>query len=167
MLGSRRSKGRSAVPDLRIAGLGLAIALLLAPVSGADGGQDPTSGLTERLHAFLAGASRNDAAVHERFWAEDLVYTSSSGERFGKTEIMQDLSDAQPTDPSERPSYRGEEVDVRVLDGVAVVTFRLIAEMPGGSVRAYFNTGVFRRDEGQWRAFAWQATRIPENGEAQ
>jgi hypothetical protein len=154
-----------AMPNVRFAGFAVVLALALPSPIRADA--DPGARLVERLQAFLAGASRNDAAVHERFWAEDLVYTSSSGERFGKTEIMQGLSDAPPGDPSERPSYRGEDVDVRMLDGAAVVTFRLVAEMPGGSVQAYFNTGVFRRDNGQWRAFAWQATRIPENGEAQ
>ncbi len=44
--------------------------------------------LTKLLHDFMEGASQNDAAMHDRFWAEDLIYTSSSGERFGKVEIM-------------------------------------------------------------------------------
>src|ERR1044071_7958231 len=43
--------------------------------------QTPTDAaeLTNLLIAFLAGASRHDAAVHDRFWAEDLLYTGSSG----------------------------------------------------------------------------------------
>jgi hypothetical protein len=35
--------------------------------------------LTHMLNEFLSGASINDAAAHDRFWAEDLVYTSSKG----------------------------------------------------------------------------------------
>ena len=42
--------------------------------------------LTKLLHEFLAGASRDDAAMHDRFWAEDLIYTGSSGRRIGKDE---------------------------------------------------------------------------------
>ncbi len=34
--------------------------------------------LTKLLKEFLAGASRNDVATHDRFWAEDLIYTGSS-----------------------------------------------------------------------------------------
>src|SRR5437660_1398367 len=37
--------------------------------------------LTQLLKQFLAGAGRNDVAVHERFWADELIYTSSSGKR--------------------------------------------------------------------------------------
>ena len=51
-----------------------------------------TDELTAMLHDFLAGASQNDAAAHDRFWAEELVYTSSAGERRGKAEIMHGLS---------------------------------------------------------------------------
>ena len=45
---------------------------------------------------------------------------------------------------------------------LAVVTFRLVADMPDQSVAEYFNTGVFRKRDGAWKAFTWQATRIPD-----
>jgi hypothetical protein len=32
--------------------------------------------LTKLLQDFLAGASRNDAAMHDRFMADDLIYTN-------------------------------------------------------------------------------------------
>lgn len=117
---------------------------------------------------FLAGASTNDIGTHDRFWAEDLVYTSSSGERFGKSEIMDGLRAAagdDDTDDDSResalPLYRGENLNIRVFGELAVVTFRLVAEMPDESVDEYFNTGVFRKLDGAWKAFTWQATRIP------
>src|SRR6476619_5826110 len=37
--------------------------------------------LTGLLSVFLTGASHNDAAIHDRFWADDLIYTRSSGIR--------------------------------------------------------------------------------------
>ena len=37
--------------------------------------------LTKLLQDFLAGAGRNDAAMHDRFWADDLIYTGSAGRR--------------------------------------------------------------------------------------
>src|SRR2546421_11392495 len=42
--------------------------------------------LTTLLKDFLAGASRNDAAMHDRFWAEDLIYTGSTRRGRGKAE---------------------------------------------------------------------------------
>ena len=63
--------------------------------------------LSALIHEFMDGASRNDAAVHQRFWAEDLVYTSSAGKRFGKAEILAGMSpQAEPSGgrlPGRRP----------------------------------------------------------------
>jgi len=114
------------------------------------------------LDAFLAGASTNDIETHDRFWAEDLVYTSSSGERFGKAEIMDNLA-GPPTDNESQPVYSSENVDIRVFGDIAVVTFRLVAaDLAEDTGTEFFNTGVLERRDGQWKAFTWQATRIPE-----
>ena len=49
--------------------------------------------LTTILNEFLAGAGRNDAAVHDRFWADDLIYTRSVGVRTNKPEMMRKAFD--------------------------------------------------------------------------
>lgn len=138
--------------------LGLA---LCVPLSATAGGDAETLGTL--LDEFLAGASVNDAAMHDRFWAEDLVYTSSDGERFGKAEVMaglQEAEDASESPKGDAPRYSARDVNVRSYGETAVVTFRLVAEREDQSKTKYFNTGVFRSREGQWRAVAWQATRI-------
>src|SRR5689334_2689747 len=48
--------------------------------------------LTRLLHQFLDGASRNQLSVHQNFWADDLIYTSSSGRRLGKADILHDVT---------------------------------------------------------------------------
>ena len=48
-----------------------------------------------KLNDFLDGASKNDPAVHERFWADELIYTGSSGRRIGKADIMRDVHAAR------------------------------------------------------------------------
>jgi len=63
------------------------------------------------------------------------------------------------------PRYGAEDITIRVMDTLAVLTFRLTAEQDGARVAEYFNTGVFRKDGDSWRAFTWQATRIPAPGE--
>lgn len=134
----------------------------LLSVPEAFGVDDPAEQkLHQLLEAFLAGASVNDAELHDRFWAEDLVYTSSTGERRGKAEIMAALCSAPEADPGRLPEYTAQDVNIRVFDSLAVITFRLVAGMPDGKLDEYFNTGAFRLDDGNWRAFAWQATRIP------
>lgn len=119
--------------------------------------------LTAMLHEFLAGAG--DAAAHERFWADELVYTSSNGTRTNKTEIMQGFSTTQ-SDTSEEsaPVYSGEDINIQIYGTTAVVTFRLIAtpvDGSAGSVQTYFNTGTFLKRNDVWQVVAWQATRIP------
>ncbi|MCB1608656.1 MAG: nuclear transport factor 2 family protein [Xanthomonadales bacterium] len=118
--------------------------------------------LASLLDEFLAGASINDAAIHNRFWAKDLIYTSSSGRRFGKAELMLSVGGAEPADPEPAIRYRAEAVDIRLFGNTAVVAFTLVADDPTSDRDLrYYNTGTFVRREQQWRAVAWQATRIP------
>ena len=59
--------------------------LLLLLSCGVFAQTSPDAGeLTKLLNDFLAGASRNDQAVHESFWADDLIYTRSAGRRVSK-----------------------------------------------------------------------------------
>lgn len=134
------------------------------PDDGAHG-EPATQVLHDLLDRFLAGASTNDVEMHDRFWAEDLVYTSSSGERFGKPEIMAGLTEPPPDDV-DQPVYSSEQVNIRVFGDIAVITFRLVAaDLAQETGAEFFNTGVFQHRDGQWKAFAWQATRIPEAAE--
>lgn len=116
--------------------------------------------LTALLHEFLDGASINDAEMHDRFWAEDLIYTSSSGTRTTKQEIMSGLDTSAEPDDRRMPRYGADNIRIRVYDDAAVVAFRLIAETENERME-YFNTGTFLKRDGEWRAVAWQATRIP------
>lgn len=137
----------------------LLFACVLPPPSSAAVADDHAE-LERLLLAFLAGA--NERTVHETFWADDLIYTSSSGERFGKAEIL-DGFDAGESQAPAGPSYGAEDVTVRVADNHAFMTFRLTADQDGERIAEYFNTGIFRRTRESWEAFTWQATRIPDH----
>src|SRR4029453_1613944 len=70
--------------------------------------------LTRLLKEFLDGASRNDAAMHDRFWAEDLIYTGSAGTRKGKAEILRDVRSAPAPKPGDPKSvYSAEEIRIQ------------------------------------------------------
>jgi len=134
-----------------------ALALLLTAIAPLAADQEAE--LEAALRAFLAGADQR--SVHETFWAEDLIYSSSAGERFGKSDILAGFEQA-PADSPAGPSYGAEDLTIRIFGDLAVATFRLTADDRGERIGEYFNTGVFRREAGRWKAFTWQATRIPE-----
>lgn len=126
---------------------------------GANAGDaDEILGL---LDDFLANAGARSA--HERFWAEDLVYTSSRGTRTTKAAILASFDDAPPDqEQPPGPDYSADEVQLKWFGDAAVVAFRLVATPPNdGPVDYYFNTGTFVKREGEWRVVAWQATKIP------
>lgn len=139
----------------------LFLGVIMAPAVAfaEEGGAAPDAPvLTAMLHAFLAGASRNDASAHDRFWSEKLVYTSSAGTRFGKAEIMEGLAESEG---AETVIYSAEDIRIQQYDDTAVVAFKLIGRpVAAGDELRYFNTGTFVREQGIWKAVAWQATKV-------
>jgi ketosteroid isomerase-like protein len=124
--------------------------------------------LTKLLQDFLAGASKNDIAMHDRFWADELVYTSALGRRKGKADIMRELRDetkATPKPDEGTTVYTAEDIRVQQYGDTAVVAFRLVAttDKAGNKMVAnYFNTGTFLKRNGKWQVIAWQATALPK-----
>ena len=121
--------------------------------------------LTKLLNDFLAGASRNDPAVHDRFWADDLIYTRSAGRRVNKAEVMRDVRSApapKPTDP--KTIYTAEDIQIQQYGNTAVVAFRLVATTETGAskqVANLLNSGTFVKRDGEWQVVNWQSTRMP------
>ena len=122
--------------------------------------------LTDMLNVFLAGASVNDLDAHDRFWSEDLIYTSSSGQRFSKSDIVDRNAPPDESDDEPQTVYTAEDIRINQYGDAAIVAFRLvgtIAEPP--ETLNYFNTGTFLRRDGIWKVVAWQATRIPDEAQ--
>jgi hypothetical protein len=142
----------------------LALTLLLPAAAGAQTASAATE-LTSLLHAFLDGASRNDPAVHDRFWADDLIYTGSSGRRVGKADIMKDVR-SEPTTATPATVYTAEDVRIQHYGDTALVAFRLVATSKTEPTMTFYNTGTFVKRAGEWRAVGWQATRIPASSPA-
>lgn len=150
--------------------LALIALLMAAPVAPASPAPAPdAAALTALLNEFLAGASRGDAAVHDRFWADDLVYTRSAGRRIGKAEVLRDARARPSPRPDDAPVvYSSEDVRIQQFGDTAVVAFRLVGTTGTGAtarVTRYLNTGTFRRRDGRWQAVAWQSTRVPRPDE--
>ncbi len=137
----------------------LTTALILL-ASGFAAANDDEKVIASLLDTFLQEASANDIEAHDRFWSEDLIYTSSSGERFGKTAIMAGLAEAgADADGDSNPRYRAEAVTIQVFDDTALLTFELVAKHSDQRVERFYNSGGLRRLDGDWKVIVWHATR--------
>lgn len=145
----------------------LSCPLCSAQASGHKSAKGPntimkTRGATEveaLLREFLSKV--NEPAMHDRFWADDLVYVGAGGVKRTKAEIMKNVTEeAAKVDPTKKDdgSYDAEDVKVRQYGDVCVLNFRLVAKSEGKT--SYFrNSGVFVQNNGKWQAVSWQATK--------
>jgi ketosteroid isomerase-like protein len=129
-----------------------------------------TATLTKLLNDFLAGASRNDAQIHDTFWADDLIYTRSAGVRVNKAEVMRNVRSApapKPDDP--KTTYTAEDIRIQQYGTTAIVAFRLVSTTERNGVTqvsSNLNSGTFLKRNGKWQVVNWQSTRVPQPTEA-
>lgn len=140
----------------------LVMAVPLYSQTSGDAGE-----LKRLLNEFLAGAGHNDAAVHDRFWADDLIYTRSAGVRISKAELMKGVRTAPAPKAGDPVTvYSAEDVRIQLYGSAAVVAFRLVAATTHGdgptTLSNYLNTGTFIKRKGMWQAVAWQSTIVPK-----
>ncbi|MEM9173025.1 MAG: nuclear transport factor 2 family protein, partial [Pseudomonadota bacterium] len=157
---------------MRIRLILIVTALLLSPAISAahhsgDKDEAARTALASLLEDFLYKAIYGERAIHARFWHDDLVYTSSRGTRTDKASILANMSEDAPSiEPAQ--IFSGEQVRISVRGDMAIVAFQLVAtpnpkaEVPAENRVLYYNTGTFVYENNEWRAIAWQATRIPE-----
>ncbi len=149
-------------PALRFALLAVSLALLAPFGRAADAAPTPertVSDISALLREFLSRV--DDPAMHARFWADDLVYTSGRGEVKTKAEIVKSVGDAAQasTAATPRTSYGAEDVRVRPYGTFAALNFRLLVKNPDGTQWHARNSGAFLWRNGQWQVVTWQATR--------
>jgi hypothetical protein len=141
----------------------LPLLLLAATPAFAQDAKATQDSITGLLKEFLA---RNDeAAEHDRFWAADLVYTSSKGEVIGKADIMKSFDGAKPDPAQPTDTYSAEDILVRPYGTTAALTFRLIRHGPDGKLHQYRNSGTLLLRDGRWQVVTWQATKLPDEDE--
>jgi hypothetical protein len=119
--------------------------------------------VTERVRDFLSKVPKNDPAVFQDFFADDVIYTRSAGVTVTKADILKNIDVRAASDP--QATYEADGFTVHPYGEMAVVNFRLIMHNTenGKATTAYFrNTGTFLKRNGKWQAVAWQATKVPE-----
>src|SRR4051794_14578753 len=122
------------------------------------------SEIATMLTSFLTPAVNNSAAGHQRFWADDLVYTSSTGKVMSKADIMKSFTQEQTSGSDDKtkpgPVFSAEDILVRPYGNMAALTFRLVEHDPDGKISYFRNSGTFLLRNGKWQAITWQATRV-------
>ena len=134
----------------------LLLILVLTLIHSKGIGQDQKV-ISDKLNNFLENVS--DRETHDNFWADDLVYTSSSGSRFGKPSIMEGFNNSQEQEDTESP-YSAEEVNISIFGKTAILTFKLVNQQDGKR-EEYLNSGTLLKRDGQWKVVCWQATKVP------
>jgi ketosteroid isomerase-like protein len=126
-----------------------------------------TRELTQMVRDFLADVPKGDRKTFETFFADDVIYTRSTGVTVGKAEILKNIGARATSQPQAR--FEADGFTVHPYGDAAVVNFRLVMHdvADGKPVTVYFrNTGSFLKRHGRWQVVAWQATRVPEAAEA-
>lgn len=113
------------------------------------------------LTGFLDGAAHNDPAIHERFWADDLVYTAPDGIRYDKAAIMANVRREGPHPIStDTEIYSARDIDLRLYGDAAVVNFTMVISVDVGETEIghYLVSCVFIKQDGRWRTVNWHST---------
>jgi hypothetical protein len=142
----------------------LAGALTAAEAKTADAKAD----ITQLLQNFLAKV--DESATHENFWADDLIYTGSSGVVRTKQEIVKSVREgaAQPPAANEpKVTFGAEDVTVREFGDTAVLNFKLVQHTEGKPDNFFRNSGTFVKRNGKWQVVSWQATRVEPEKKAE
>lgn len=114
------------------------------------------------LEEFLSKV--DDPTMHERFWADDLIYVGATGKKRTKQEILDSFKKTEEPDSQGEKrmtpvtTYSAEDEHVRAFGEVVVVNFRLVQHVGDTTPKYFRNSGTFVKRNGKWQAVSWQAT---------
>jgi len=116
--------------------------------------------LVELERQLSEALAKEDAAVLNRLWSDDLVFTSPNGHMTNKT---QRLAGQKPSAPSAQLANINDEVKVRVYGNTAVVTVLSTWKGKAGTQEfsdQYQATHVWVKQRGKWQLVAAHVTPV-------
>ena len=152
------------LPVMTSGAIGQAGSHLTAPVTATMSASDQTTAqhIEKLVRNFLADVPKGDRKVFDNFFADDVIYTRSTGLTVDKAEILKNIDVRAANEP--QATFEADGFTVHPYGDTAVVNFRLIMHsvVNGTAETAYFrNTGTFLKRTGKWQVVAWQATKVP------
>jgi ketosteroid isomerase-like protein len=118
--------------------------------------------VTQMVQQFLAAVPKGERQTFDNFFADDVIYTRSTGVTVTKADIIKNIDVRAANEPT--ATFSADDITVHPYGNMAVVNFRLImsTEDSGKTQATYFrNTGTFLKRNGKWQVVAWQATKVP------
>lgn len=122
--------------------------------------------VTSLLKEFLAKV--DTVEMHDRFWAEDLIYTSGMGVVRTKADILKSMREsaakqtaAATAIPAIKEGYDAEDITVRAFGDIAILNFKLV-QHADGKTNYFRNSGTLVKRNGKWQVVNWQATRVAD-----
>jgi ketosteroid isomerase-like protein len=158
------------LPAMTSGALTLAVsAQAKAPVTASMSAADQATAqrIEQMVRDFLSDVPKGDRKVFENFFAEDVIYTRSTGVTVDRPEILKNIDVRAANDP--QATFEADGFTVHPYGDTAVVNFRLVMHnlVNGKAETVYFrNTGTLIKRNGKWQVVAWQATRVPPAPEA-
>jgi ketosteroid isomerase-like protein len=122
--------------------------------------------LTAMLQQFMHDAAYGTIAGFDSFFADDVLYTRSTGAMVTKADIMKSLRASGPL-VEVTTTFTAEDITIHEYGDTAIVAFRLVRHDEHGAGKPptltnYRNTGTFLRRNGHWQAISWQASVVEE-----
>jgi hypothetical protein len=160
---NRRPFVRTMVVFAVLLGTGHLLAQANRPATAPS--RDGKAEVAALLQEFLGKVT--SPAMHQRFWADDVIYVSNAGVVRTKADVLGGVKDLGPAVPAAglapaaaAGGYSAEDVVVRQFGETIVVNFRLVQHTAGQPDTSFRNSGVFVLRDGRWQVVSWQATRV-------
>jgi ketosteroid isomerase-like protein len=122
--------------------------------------------VTQLVRDFLAAVPKGEKQTFDNFFADDVIYTRSTGVTVTKADVIKNIGVRATNEP--QATFEADDFTVHPYGGTAVVNFRLVMHniVDGKQTTSYFrNTGTFLWRNHKWQVIAWQATKVPPAAE--
>jgi ketosteroid isomerase-like protein len=138
----------------------MALWMVLAAALAFYGSEDPAK-LEREFREIEAERSRAlkeaDIPAIERFYADDFVGVSASGQIVRKRELVENIRRRGP----QELTFTAEELEARLVGDVALVLGRIVGrDASDAVVRDGRFLHVYARRDGEWKLVAAQATSV-------
>ena len=119
---------------------------------------DDLSTVRELEQLRIEATRQNDADVLAPLLDEQLIYVNSAGEVFDKDRYLRAIRSHSLTYDRD---FDVRETEVRVLEDVIILAGVMLGHSRLDGEQQVFHfpcLGIWRKDSGQWRMFAWQSS---------
>ena len=117
---------------------------------------DPAAGVREATEGWRQGTIKQDKAALDRFLADDLTYSHSSGLTQTKAEYIAAVTKG----PSHYESFGESGTKITVYGNTAVLTGFVDVKAPGREAYRVRTLEVYVQNQGRWQMAAHQSARV-------